>query len=65
MSSIDEQEEGTPIRGKLRSFAAAKGHIRSPVAGKVVQMFGDEDRREASRGDCHCRTRGCRGHGPL
>lgn len=28
------------VRGKLRSFASAKGGIRTPVAGRLVQRFG-------------------------
>ncbi len=28
-------------KGRLRSFTDAKGHIRPPAAGRVVQLFGD------------------------
>jgi len=38
-------------KGRLRSFAEAKGHIRTPVAGQVVRMFGvAEGRNETSKG---------------
>jgi septal ring factor EnvC (AmiA/AmiB activator) len=35
----DERVSGG-TRSKLRSFVAARGHIRPPVAGKIVQLFG-------------------------
>lgn len=36
--------------GKLRSFKVAKGNIRVPVAGKLVQRYGVEGRNETSKG---------------
>ncbi len=52
-------------KGKLRSFAAAMGHIRQPVAGKVVQMFGGGRHNETSKGIVIA-TRAARGgHGAL
>ncbi|MDE3016743.1 MAG: peptidoglycan DD-metalloendopeptidase family protein [Pseudomonadota bacterium] len=39
------------VRGRLRPFADAFGHIRPPSAGHVVQLFGSErNRNETSRG---------------
>ncbi len=32
-------------RGKLRSFASAKGKIRTPVAGRVTRLFGAPESR--------------------
>ncbi|MDE3061405.1 MAG: peptidoglycan DD-metalloendopeptidase family protein, partial [Pseudomonadota bacterium] len=56
MSSIEKEEKKGPgielepdkrqpegKKGKLRSFASAKGHIRPPVAGKVIQLFGHDN----------------------
>lgn len=38
-------------RGKLRSFARAKGDIRSPVAGRVTRLYGaPEARNQTSKG---------------
>jgi murein hydrolase activator len=38
-------------RGKLRSFARAKGDIRPPVAGRVTRMYGaPEARNQTSKG---------------
>jgi septal ring factor EnvC (AmiA/AmiB activator) len=37
-------------RGKLRYFTAAKGNIRVPAAGKLLQKFGIESRNETSKG---------------
>lgn len=41
--------EGT--HGRVRSFTAAKGHIRAPVAGQVQQAFGmAENKNDTSKG---------------
>ena len=47
-----EADESAPAgtKGKLRSFAAAKGRIRPPVAGRVEQGFGVASRNETSKG---------------
>ncbi|MDE3060937.1 MAG: peptidoglycan DD-metalloendopeptidase family protein, partial [Pseudomonadota bacterium] len=37
-------------KGKLRSFAGAKGHIRPPAAGRVIQLFGSGQGYENSKG---------------
>lgn len=37
-------------KGRLRSFKSAKGKIRIPVAGKLVQRYGVEGRNETSKG---------------
>ena len=39
-----------PVKGRLRSFADARGHIRPPAAGQVVQKFGAPDHGGASKG---------------
>lgn len=44
----DRKPEGA--RGRLRSFRDAKGNIRVPAAGKLVQRFGAEGRNETSKG---------------
>lgn len=43
----------TPARGtkgKLRSFASAKGGVRPPAAGKVVQRFGSGGQNQTNKG---------------
>ncbi len=46
-----EQGVAEGKRGKLRSFASAKGKIRPPVAGRVTRMFGaPEARNQTSKG---------------
>ncbi|NBX02930.1 MAG: hypothetical protein EBR02_02465 [Alphaproteobacteria bacterium] len=49
-SEVDvEKEEGVAgNKGKLRSFAAAKGKIRPPVAGKLTQRFGASDGKNST-----------------
>lgn len=38
-------------KGKMRSFAAARGHIRPPVSGSVTQDFGEQrSANETSKG---------------
>jgi septal ring factor EnvC (AmiA/AmiB activator) len=37
-------------RGSLRSFSSAKGKIRPPVAGRVVQLFGATQANDTNRG---------------
>jgi septal ring factor EnvC (AmiA/AmiB activator) len=45
----DAAPKGT--RGKLRSFAKAKGSIRPPASGRLVQRYGDAaQRNETSKG---------------
>jgi septal ring factor EnvC (AmiA/AmiB activator) len=49
LKSDERPAEGK--RGKLRSFASAKGGIRPPVAGRVTRMFGaPEARNQTSKG---------------
>ncbi len=47
-----EPDERAPTgkRGKLRSFDDAKGHIRPPAAGTVVQNYGASSRNDTSKG---------------
>lgn len=55
MASLEKEEEEDDLKederapqrrgehvfaGRIRSFAAARGHIRTPAAGRVVQNFG-------------------------
>jgi septal ring factor EnvC (AmiA/AmiB activator) len=48
------ESDERPVSGKkgnLRSFAKAKGAIRTPVSGKLVQRFGvEKDKNETSKG---------------
>jgi len=37
-------------KGKLRSFKSAKGKIRVPAAGRLVQKFGENGRNDTSKG---------------
>lgn len=37
-------------KGELRSFRAARGQVRVPVAGKLLQRYGVEGRNETSKG---------------
>ncbi|MCE2926682.1 MAG: peptidoglycan DD-metalloendopeptidase family protein [Rickettsiales bacterium] len=49
LETSDGPVRGT--RGKLRSFSKAKGEIRPPASGKVIQYFGAASgRNETSRG---------------
>ncbi len=43
-------EKSDGIKGKLRSFKDAKGLIRVPAAGKLIQRFGTQGRNETSKG---------------
>ena len=47
-----EEDSSAPSwkKGKLRSFLAAKGKIRVPAAGKLVQKFGVEGKNDTSKG---------------
>lgn len=50
-SSLTGGTQEEAVRGRLRSFEDAMGHIRTPAAGKLVQLFGrEESRNETSRG---------------
>jgi len=37
-------------KGKLRSFKSAKGKVRVPAAGRLVQKFGENGRNDTSKG---------------
>ncbi len=45
-----DNSEPAGEKGRLRSFKSAKGHIRVPAAGKLVQRYGAEGRNETSKG---------------
>jgi septal ring factor EnvC (AmiA/AmiB activator) len=48
VSSVSRSDKGEPKSG--RSFASAKGKIRMPVAGALIQAFGQATRDETNRG---------------
>lgn len=52
-SGVLLKPEDEPVKGKrgsLRSFSGAKGKIRPPVAGRVVQLYGATQANDTNRG---------------
>lgn len=48
LKSSTEKSEG--VKGSLRPFKDAKGQIRVPAAGKLIQKYGAQGRNETSKG---------------
>jgi len=67
LASIEKEEEAKrqsqaerskKNKGKLRSFASARGEMRLPVAGKVVQSFGTPDQHDTTSKGIAIKARG-------
>lgn len=54
---LADERAPTGVRGRLRSFEDAKGRIRPPVAGRVMEQFGDAENRNATSKGISIRSR--------